>query len=357
MTGNFFNSLAEKHVYCGGIINQPLPATAPKGGDGVYIFQWIQSDDQMTWTAADGESNQQDYLPQTEKDTMYYRRIITSAGSSDTSNIIQMIRLPEILNNQIQGGGTVCDNKSPGELIQSGPVVSGGSGSFKYKWEIRDSLDFEQAPGISNEVNYFPPQLPADKKFRRIVYSDRCLTYSNEVEFMVDKLPYFIIQPDSDTIDSETTIVLSVQAEGTAPLSYQWYLNDNEIAAATNPSYEIVGARSSQSGNYYCAATNFCGSTNSNTAFLYIIPGLSLNKAQGINYPVEIFPNPATDHILIQTDIPEPFTVEIYNCLGEKVIETENRYRISTANLIEGIYFLRFYSDANPVAVTRLIIE
>ncbi|MBL7113906.1 MAG: T9SS type A sorting domain-containing protein [Bacteroidales bacterium] len=357
MAGNLFNTLSEKHVYCGGVVDQPLPATAPKGGNGIYTFEWIQSDDQMTWTTADGGSDQQDYLPQADADTMYYRRIITSAGTSDTSNIIQMILLPDILNNQIMGGGTVCDNESPGELVQDGPEVSGGAGSFSYKWEIRGTLDFDQAPGVNTMVSYFPPQLSINTKLRRVVYSDQCKTYSNEVEFVVDKLPWFIRQPEADTIDSQSTNVFSVQAEGTAPLSYQWYFDETEIDAGTNPSYAIVGARSSQSGNYYCRVSNNCGSVYSDTAVLYVIPGLAPDKTFEPDYTVNIFPNPATNYILIQTDNPEPFKVEFYNLLGEKIIEAVNQYMISTGNLSEGIYIVRCFSNTTLVSVNRLVIK
>ncbi len=357
MAGNLFNSLAEKHVYCGGIIDHSLPATAPKGGDGDYTFEWIQSDDQFTWTIADGESDQQDYLPQADADSIYFRRIITSADVSDTSNILWMIRLPEILGNQIAGGGTICDNELPGELVQDGPEVSGGTGSFSYKWEIRDSMDYEPAPGMNTMVNYFPPELSADSKLRRIVYSDRCSTLSNEVEFVVNKLPNFLIQPEADTIDNQATIVFSVQAEGTAPLSYQWYFNDKVIPAETKPSYAVVGARASQSGNYYCIATNDCGSASSDTAVLYVIPGLDLDKTRETNNTVNIFPNPATNYIQVKTGIPEPFRVEVYNLLGEKMIETVNQYSIPTGDLTEGIYIVRCFSNSRPVSVNRLIIK
>jgi len=357
MIGNLFNSLAEKHVYCGGVVNQPLPATAPKGGDGIYAFNWIQSEDLVTWTTADGESDQQDYQPLADSDTMYYRRIITSAGTTDSSNIMQMILLPEILNNKISGGGPVCDNELPGELVQDGSEVSGGTGAFSYQWEIMDTLEYDPAPGASSMVSYLPPQLSTKTKLRRIVYSDRCLSYSNEVEFEVDRVPYFIKQPEGDTIDSESNHVFSIQAEGTAPLSYQWYVDDTEIALETEPSYGIVGARSFQSGNYYCIATNYCGSTNSDKAILYVIPGLH-NKQSRIDFhPVIIHPNPATNYILIQTDNPELFRVEVYNLLGEIILETVNQYKISTGNLTTGIYIIRCFSNATLVSVNRLVIK
>lgn len=53
-----------------------------------------------------------------------------------------------------------------------------------------------------------------------------------------------------------------------------------------------------------------------------------------------IYPNPATDMLEINTDIPV-LQVKILDINGRMVIESENNDRIDIKHLISGIYFLK----------------
>ena len=71
---------------------------------------------------------------------------------------------------------------------------------------------------------------------------------------------------------SGSTVMFSVTATGTAPLSYQWQkdgvnLNDGgSISGATTATLTITGVTESNEGGYRCVVTNSAGTDTSNTA-------------------------------------------------------------------------------------------
>ncbi len=87
--------------------------------------------------------------------------------------------------------------------------------------------------------------------------------------------PGFSAQPNSPTICTGGTAVVSVTATGTAPITYQWYQMATNCATPT-----IIGGANSSSyttpvlttGTYYgtCVATNACGTLTSNCGVISV---------------------------------------------------------------------------------------
>jgi hypothetical protein len=65
------------------------------------------------------------------------------------------------------------------------------------------------------------------------------------------------------------TITLSAQVSGTAPISYQWYKDSNEIVGANSSTYSITVTAESDLGQFYFIASNIVNSVTSNTGVLY----------------------------------------------------------------------------------------
>lgn len=82
-------------------------------------------------------------------------------------------------------------------------------------------------------------------------------------------------------------VVLTVTAEGTAPLSFTWSKNNVALAGATAASYVIASATAADAGSYSCAVSNSAGSTTSDNAVLTITPMLATLSASvtTVNYP------------------------------------------------------------------------
>jgi len=85
-------------------------------------------------------------------------------------------------------------------------------------------------------------------------------------------IPTIAQQPLSATIPFGDPVTFSVSATGTAPLSFQWQKNEENIVGAMEANYTIDNAALSDAGNYRVIITNIAGQTISDVASLTIIP-------------------------------------------------------------------------------------
>jgi len=78
-------------------------------------------------------------------------------------------------------------------------------------------------------------------------------------------------QPADQTVSEGLPFTLSVQAQGSAPISYQWYFKNAPIEGATNDAYTVDSAALSNAGDYYVVVSNPVPSTvTSRTAHLTV---------------------------------------------------------------------------------------
>src|SRR5271168_4192748 len=110
--------------------------------------------------------------------------------------------------------------------------------------------------------------------------------------------PLIISQPGNQTVTVGQTATFAVNASGTGPLSYQWYVNGVPINGATSSTYTTPPTTSSQSGSVYTVTvSNSVGSVTSNPATLTVtvIPPVAgslvpSNAAPPYNSPVMLIP-------------------------------------------------------------------
>jgi hypothetical protein len=82
--------------------------------------------------------------------------------------------------------------------------------------------------------------------------------------------PVITAQPVSLTNNIGTTATFTVEATGSAPLSYQWSLAGTDLAGATDSLLTLTNVQSTNAGNYRVLVTNVAGSTMSSNALLTV---------------------------------------------------------------------------------------
>jgi hypothetical protein len=78
--------------------------------------------------------------------------------------------------------------------------------------------------------------------------------------------PTIVSQSSSKTIYAGGTVVLSVAASGTPPLSYSWFSNGVPISGSTSPTLTLSQVKTNASAAYTVNIVNSFGSTNNNTS-------------------------------------------------------------------------------------------
>jgi alpha-tubulin suppressor-like RCC1 family protein/sugar lactone lactonase YvrE len=84
---------------------------------------------------------------------------------------------------------------------------------------------------------------------------------------LADTAPTITTPPSSQTVAVGQNASFAVVADGTAPLSYQWYAGDQAIAGATSDHYTVANAQPADAASYVVAVSNSVGTVRSFTTF------------------------------------------------------------------------------------------
>ena len=91
-----------------------------------------------------------------------------------------------------------------------------------------------------------------------------------KITYSTTGVPSITTGPQNATVAAGNSAIFSVTAVGTAPLTYQWKKNGASIPNATNQTYTISSATSSDAGTYSVTVSNSAGSANSAGAILTV---------------------------------------------------------------------------------------
>ncbi len=90
--------------------------------------------------------------------------------------------------------------------------------------------------------------------------------------------PRIVTQPVGGTYFAGDDVTLTVVADGTPPLTYQWKRNGTDVSGATEPVLSLTAATPGQSGDYTVVITNGAGSKTSD-----VVPVTVLELLQGLH--------------------------------------------------------------------------
>jgi predicted outer membrane repeat protein/parallel beta-helix repeat protein len=146
-------------------------------------------------------------------------------------------------------------------------VTASGTGSISYQWY----KGAQAIPGAISSVLQLNNIQTADQAQYNCRVSNEC-GYINSTDVTLNVLSPISVTAQSGnmTACAATTANFSLTASGSTPISYQWYGPAGSISGATNNSYTTPSLTMSGQGNYYCVATNACGSVQTSNVLLNI---------------------------------------------------------------------------------------
>ena len=139
------------------------------------------------------------------------------------------------------------------------------TGSVNYYQWVKDGANINGA--MSSSYSIPTTSTGSAGVYSVYVVSSACgnLT-SNSVTITLTSAPAIDVQPTSTSACPNNPGVFATNPVGNAQdFTYQWYLNGSPISAATTNAYNITTATTANVGNYYCAVTNSCTTTTTNT--------------------------------------------------------------------------------------------
>jgi|GEM_PF-2139218 len=180
-----------------------------------------------------------------------------------------------------------------------------------------------------------------------------------------------VTEPDSVCLNIghavSTPITMTVHVAPPAPLIHlignmlvssmsnvQWFGPNGLIPGATGQTYHPIAP-----GAYYARQmdTTNCVSVPSNLLNISLLDITALDLS-GLN----IYPNPAKDHLVFEWDHPiSEIVVELYNVKGQRVLtdaaNNTSRKRIDLATLPEGLYLVVLKDTNGRSRTTKLILQ
>ncbi|EEF60000.1 immunoglobulin domain-containing protein [Pedosphaera parvula] len=97
------------------------------------------------------------------------------------------------------------------------------------------------------------------------------VTSSNVAAVVIGQLPFLISQPTNVVAVGGSPATFMVVADGSQPLSYQWWKNGVKINGATTTALQLTGLQRSDAGAYSVIVTNAFGSLTSSNAILRVL--------------------------------------------------------------------------------------
>ena len=139
-------------------------------------------------------------------------------------------------------------------------VTASGSEPLTYAW----AKDGVPIPGATMATLMIPNAMATDSGSYTVTVTNDCgMAMSAAAVVVVEEAPEITAQPSPATLCEGETLNLSVMASGSAPLSYQWFLDGAAIPGATMATYSVAGVTTADAGSYTVQVSNTCGMVTS----------------------------------------------------------------------------------------------
>ena len=210
-----------------------------------------------------------------------------SDGTQASFLVLPDLSLNDIARSIVIGAGlppTITNQPSNQSVTVGGSasfsVTASGTAPFSYQWRKDGTAIAGATSAILTLSNV---QISAAGSYTVVVTNSASAITSNAAQLTVNPAvvaPAITAQTNSQTVLAGANASFSVDATGTAPLSYQWRKDGVAIFGATAATLILSSVQSIDAGSYTVVITNSAGSTTSNAATLAVTipnPGRLIN--------------------------------------------------------------------------------
>jgi gliding motility-associated-like protein len=234
--GFLFNSLNGTDTLCEGQQPNLITASMPKGGKTDYIYTWLQSNDNSSWSPASGSGDSLNFQPGVLNETTYFTRVVESGDVSDTALSLEIFVYNAIDGNNLALRDTLCSGTSPGSL--TGGNLTGGDGSYAYLWQSSSDLSTWTNRVSTPALN--EGTLTQSTYYRRIVESANVCVDTSATDTLTI-LPLIgnntILSPDTAVCEllDAGTILSTSPTGGDEIYRFQWQESEDDLSYTDIP--------------------------------------------------------------------------------------------------------------------------
>ena len=233
-------------------------ATASNGTS--FTYQWRK--DGSTITGATNSTYSVNSAQTTDSGS--YTCVVTNNfGCTRTSDPVSLTvnPKPSIVMTSDPSPATICQDAS----VTFTATATNGT-SFTYQWR-KDGSTITGATNSTYSVN--SAQTTDSGSYTCVVTNNfGCTRTSDPVSLTVNPKPSIVItsDPSPATICQDASITFTATATSGTSFTYQWRKNGANITGATNSTYSITVAQTTDAGDYDCVVTNNFTCTNTSSA-------------------------------------------------------------------------------------------
>jgi len=191
-------------------------------------------------------------------------------GSANPSATLTVTDLPPVVNNDAYttNQNTTLTVAAPGVLANDSAVFAGPLSATLVTNVSHGTLNFYANGGFTYlpATNYY-----GSDSFSYTASDGMSNSAPATVYLTVLAPPSISAQPQNEVVATNQNATFSVTAGGTAPLSYQWYLQGSLLNGATNSTLTVSNVANRNAGKYSVIITNIVGSITSTSATLTVI--------------------------------------------------------------------------------------
>jgi hypothetical protein len=242
------------------IVIQPVGATVPVGGTVSFtvqatgvpspFYQWLHFGTNLS-----GATTSSLQLTNVQVvDAGRYSVFVSNSSGSITSQVAIL---------------TVGDSNIIASLIISSAAISVSWNALvgrDYQVQFKDGFllsSWSNLPPVITATNITASTTDSRNKVQQRFYRVELLQQLNIA-------PTITVQPVSQTVSPGANVTFSVTATGSAPLSYQWRFNGNDLAGQNSATLQLNNVQSTDTGIYDVVVSNSAGSDTSDSAFLIV---------------------------------------------------------------------------------------
>lgn len=304
----------------------------------------------------------------TEYTRYYVKAFAQNAYGIAYGNVVNFTtEFERIENNEISGDQVYCglENREPlavDTLFGEEPI--GRTAPYTYLWQYKTlTTSWVDAPGVNNEINYYPGSISDSSYFRRLVYSTGIYDTSSTVLIAIKYSRGGNVSFSLDTVNVNERIG-RFRVQGSKGSVVQWerrYENEEwiVIAGAEATIYDTLPAP----GNYYYRAKvqlDDCVPAYSSEKQVYAKQKVGIDAVASSDLEVSFVPNPSTGKFTIVSASDEVYNLQVLSMDG-KLLYAENDVKISgktmdLTSLPSGMYIM-VISNQMEQTTRRIVIN